>query len=50
VVSLYKAYHMNLSHIIIGAVLLSFFSLLTGINQFLGFSFMIVLFSYHTFG
>lgn len=50
VVSLYKVYHMNLSLIIIGVVLLSFFSLVTGINQFLGILFMIVLFAYNTFG
>ncbi|WMZ89922.1 hypothetical protein [Staphylococcus pseudintermedius] len=43
-------YHMNLSLIIIGVVLLSFFSLVTGINQFLGILFMIVLFAYNTFG
>ncbi|POF46309.1 DUF3169 domain-containing protein, partial [Staphylococcus pseudintermedius] len=46
----YKVYHMNLSLIIIGVVLLSFFSLVTGINQFLGILFMIVLFAYNTFG
>ncbi|ELP8755424.1 DUF3169 family protein [Staphylococcus pseudintermedius] len=50
VVSLYKVYHMNLSLIIIGVVLLSFFSLVIGINQFLGILFMIVLFAYNTFG
>lgn len=49
-VSLYKVYHMNLSLIIIGVVLLSFFSLVTGINQFLGILFMIVLFAYNAFG
>ncbi|HEC2174476.1 TPA: DUF3169 family protein [Staphylococcus delphini] len=49
-VSLYKVYHMNLSLIIIGVVLLLFFSLVTGINQFLGILFMIVLFAYNAFG
>lgn len=49
-VSLYKVYHMNLSFIIIGVILLSFFSLVTGINQFLGILFMIVLFAYNAFG
>lgn len=49
-VSLYKVYHMNLSLIIIGVILLSFFSLVTGINQFLGILFMIVLFAYNAFG
>lgn len=49
-VSLYKVYHMNLSLIIIGVVLLSFFSLVTGMNQFLGILFMIVLFTYNAFG
>lgn len=50
VVSLYKVYHMNLSLIIVGIVLLSFFSLVTGLNQFLGILFMIVLFAYNAFG
>ncbi|MEJ7542036.1 DUF3169 family protein [Staphylococcus intermedius] len=49
-VSLYKVYHMNLTLIIIGVLLLSFFSLATGMNQFLGILFMIVLFAYNAFG
>lgn len=50
VVSLFKVYHMNLSLIIVSVILLSSFSLVTGMNQFLGVLFMIVLFAYNALG
>ncbi|MBO3065057.1 MULTISPECIES: DUF3169 family protein [Staphylococcus] len=49
-ISMYKTYHVNLTLIIIGAIILGIFSMVSGINQFVGLVILIVLFIYNAFG
>lgn len=49
-VSMYKIYNINMILIIIGAMLLGLFSLISGINQLVGLLILIVLFIYNGFG
>lgn len=48
--AMYKVYHINISMIMLGIVLLAVFSLVTASNQFLGLLIMIILFAYNVFG
>ncbi|PNZ69378.1 DUF3169 family protein [Staphylococcus croceilyticus] len=48
--SMFKVYHINISLIIIGAMFLGIFSIITGINQAVGIGILIILFAYNTFG
>ncbi|ERH35820.1 hypothetical protein SEQU_04720 [Staphylococcus equorum UMC-CNS-924] len=49
-VSMFKIYHINLTLLIIGGMILGLFSLITGINQLLGLLLIIILFIYNAFG
>lgn len=49
-VSMYKVYHINISLLIIAALFLGLFSIISGINQTIGLFMLIILFCYNAFG
>ncbi|UXR78489.1 MULTISPECIES: DUF3169 family protein [unclassified Staphylococcus] len=49
-VSMYKVYTMNSAFLMIGILLLSFFSIESGVNQSLGLIILVFLFAYNIFG
>lgn len=49
-VSMYKVYTMNSAFLMIGILLLSFFSIESGVNQSLGLIILVLLFAYNVFG